>query len=171
MLERRAAAIEFRAAGRQLTGHAAVFDVEARLPGFTEVLKPGAFAASLRAGGDILALVDHDQTKVIGRTKAGSLHLVEDDRGLAFDINLPNTTPANDVLELVRSGNAGGASFAFSVPKDGETWHGTRRTLRSVNLIEISVVSAWPAYPETSVVARARPPARLMMAMRFLETI
>jgi phage head maturation protease len=64
-------------------------------------------------------------------------------------------------------------SFAFTVGKDGETWQGNRRELRSVNLIEISVVSAFPAYNETSVQARGQItlPPRLMYARRYLETL
>jgi hypothetical protein len=57
------------------------------------------------------------------------------------------------------------------VSKGGDVWRGTRRELRSVNLLEISVVSAWPTYPETTVIARARPPLRLTLARRFLETV
>src|SRR5262245_15395829 len=170
-MERRAATVEFRAAGRRLEGHAVVFGVEAKLSGFTEVVLPGDFAASLRTGGDILALVDHDATKVLARTKSGSLRLSEDNRGLAFSLDTPATNAGEDVLELAHRGDLGGMSFAFTVGPNGETWRGTRRELRAINLHEISVVSAWPAYPETSVMVRARPPMRLMMAQRFLETV
>lgn len=170
MLERRAAAIEFRAAGRRLQGHAAVFDVEAKLPGFTEVLKPGAFAASLRSGSDILGLLDHDQGKLLARTRSGTLKLSEDSKGLAFSLDAPDTSIGNDVIELAKRGDLGGMSFGFTVAEDGERWIGTRRELRAVNLLEVSVISAWPAYPETTVIARARPPLRLMMALRYLET-
>ena len=171
MLERRATAIEFRAAGRRLEGHAAVFNAVARLPGFTETVMPGAFAETLRVGGDVIALVDHDPGRVLARTKSGSLRLVEDSKGLAFDLDIPSTTTGNDVLALAQRGDLGGMSFGFTVPKDGETWHGTRRELRAVNLLEISVVSAWPAYAGTTVVARSRPPLRLALARRFLETV
>jgi uncharacterized protein len=171
MLERRAAAIEFRAAGRRLQGHAAVFNVEAKLPGFVERILPGAFSNSLRLGCDILALLDHDQTKLLARTKSGSLKLSEDSKGLAFSLDVPATSIGNDVLELARTSNLGGMSFGFTVPKDGERWTGTKRELRAVNLLEVSVVSSWPAYPQTSVIARTRPPLRLTMALRFLETV
>jgi HK97 family phage prohead protease len=171
MLERRAAAIEFRASGRKLEGLAAVFGVEAKLPGFTETIKPGAFAQSLRSGGDILALLDHDQSKLLARTRSGTLKLNEDSRGLQFSIDVPDTSIGNDVLELAKRGDIGGMSFGFSVAKDGERWNGSKRELHSVNLLEVSVVSSWPAYPQTSVVARSRPPLRLTMALRFLETV
>jgi uncharacterized protein len=171
MIERRAAAIEFRAEGRGLRGHAAVFNTEAKLPGFTETIMPGAFAKSLRLGTDILALLDHDQTKLLARTKSGTLRLAEDGKGLAFALDVPDTSIGNDVLELAKRGDLGGMSFGFQVDKDGEKWTGTKRSLYSVNLLEVSVVSAWPAYEGTNVIARARPPLRLAMAMRYLETV
>jgi HK97 family phage prohead protease len=174
-LERRSSPLEIRAKGRRLMGHAAVFGVEARLPGFTEVLNPGAFAASLRTNGDILALVDHDATKILGRTRSKTLKLSEDSKGLAFDISVPNTSLGRDVLALAERGDLGGCSFAFTVDKDGEHWDGNKRELRSVNLHEISVVSSWPAYEGTSVNARARPAHgpyfRLALARRYLELV
>lgn len=171
-LERRAA-IELRAVGRKLEGYAAVFGQETRIADFTEVILPGAFAASLRASRDILALVDHDQTRVLGRTRTGTLQLSEDSRGLAFAVQLPETTAARDVLALAERGDLGGASFGFRVPAGGERWQGNRRELRTVNLVEISVVSAWPAYEGTSVAARARmsEPVRLKLARMYLETL
>lgn len=169
-IERRAVQVELRVAGRRLEGYAATFGTEARLGPVTEIIMPGAFRASLE-GRDILALVDHDPAKVLARTRAGSLRLAEDSRGLHFDAELPNTTAASDALELVRSGNAGGMSFGFTVGRDGERWSGQRRELRAVTLHEISVVSAWPAYQGTQVAARSMLPARLALARRFLETV
>lgn len=173
-LERRFS-VELRATGRRLEGYAAVFDARARIFDFEERVAHGAFARSLAAAGDILALVDHDPAKVLGRTRAGTLRLAEDTRGLHFETgDLPQTSYASDALELVRSGNAGGASFSFRPFEDGEVWDGNVRTLTSVDLREVSVVSAFPAYEGTTVAARARPrpsPARLARARRWLETV
>jgi HK97 family phage prohead protease len=168
-IERRAA-VEIRATGRRLEGYAAVFGQPTEIADFVETVQQGAFARSIAAGADILALVDHDPTKVLARTKAGTLRLIEDARGLRFETSdLPATTAANDVLELVRSGNVGGASFAFRVPAGGERWQGKRRTLTEVDLREVSVVAAWPAYSGTTVSTRARIPPRLARALRALE--
>ena len=60
-------------------------------------------------------------------------------------------------------------SFGFLVPEGGESWSGNKRTLSAVDLREISIISAWPAYPETTVNARARAP-RLALALRYMET-
>lgn len=172
-LELRGGAEVRASVGRTLHGHAALFNVEARIAGrFAEVLLPGCFKGSL-GGRDILALSDHDPAKVLGRTRGGSLRLAEDGRGLAFEADLPATRAADDVLELVRAGLAGGCSFGFSVAQDGERWIGNRRELRAVTLHEISIVSAWPAYDGTSVNARARAPggADAAARRRFLATV
>ncbi len=151
-IERRSAELEIRASGRKLEGYAALFGVRATIADFEEEIRSGAFAASL-ADGDKLALVDHDPTKVLGRTRNNSLRLSEDSRGLHFAVDLPKTSLANDVLALAESDSLGGASFGFIAKRD--TWAGTLRTLHEVDLREVSIVSAWPAYPETSVSARS----------------
>ena len=151
-LERRAAELEVRAKGRKLEGYAAVFDTQVLIADFHERIAQGAFSESLRIG-DKLALVDHDAAKVLARTRNGSLKLAEDTRGLHFTIELPKTTLADDVLALAEAGSLGGASFGFNVKRDA--WAGTLRTLHAIDLREISIVSAWPAYPQTSVSARS----------------
>lgn len=170
-LERRAAALEIRAAGRRLEGYAAVFGTEAKIGDFSETIKPGAFAASLKSSADVLALVDHNPSAVLARTRSGTLRLVEDTKGLAFDLDLPGTQAAHDVLALAERGDLGGMSFGFLVPNGGDTWHGNARELWRVDLVEISVVSAWPAYEGTTVAARRREPAGLARARRYLETL
>lgn len=172
-MERRAS-IELRAKGRRLEGYAALFDVATRIAHFEEIILPGAFAASLRENRDILALADHDPARMLARTKSGTLRLAEDSRGLAFDLDVPDTTAGRDVLALAERGDIGGASFGFKVAKDGERWRGDRRELRALNLIEISVVSTFPAYDGTSVQARAKPASlrpRLACARRWLDTL
>ncbi len=158
-MERRALQIELRAAGsnsRRLEGYAAVFGVDTKINDFVETITRGAFSQSLASGRDILALVDHAQGNVLGRTKSGTLKLSEDTRGLHFAIDVPDTTLGRDVLALAERGDIGGASFGFRVPKGGDAWTGDRRELRSVELHEISIVQSFAAYPQTSVEARSR---------------
>jgi hypothetical protein len=145
---------EFRPVGRRLEGYAATFGVEARVGSIRETIEPGAFRSSL--SGDVLALLDHDQGKVLGRTRSGTLRLSEDSRGLAFSLDVPDTAAGRDVLALAERGDLGGMSFGFICPKGGDSWQGERRTLRAVNLHEVSVVSAWPAYPDTSLALRSK---------------
>lgn len=152
-LERRQAT-ELRTNGRRLEGYAATFNSEARIGSFIETILPGAFRSAL--AGDVLALLDHDTGKVLGRTRSGTLRLAEDTRGLAFSLDLPDTAAGRDALALAERNDLGGMSFGFLVPKGGESWAGERRTLQTVGLKEISIISAWPAYPDTSLALRAR---------------
>ena len=151
-LERRSLAVELRTAGRKIEGYAATFNAEADLGGFRERIAPGAFRAAL--GSDLLALLDHSPSNVLGRTRSGSLRLAEDTRGLSFSLDLPDTQAGRDVLVLAERGDLGGMSFGFNVPDGGEQWEGRTRTLHTIGLKEISVVSAWPAYPDTEIALR-----------------
>lgn len=152
--ERRGAAGSVSASGRRLVGYAARFGVEARIGGFREVIRRGAFAQSLAGKRDILALVDHDPKALLGRTKTGTLSLREDDDGLAFELALPDTRAAADVLALAERGDIGGMSFGFVATDDH--WTGDLRELRSVELHEVSIVQSWPAYEQTQVLVRNR---------------
>ena len=164
-LEQRAAT-ECRAVGRQLVGLAAPFDAPAVIGGFTETIAPGAFLASLATPGrDVVALLDHDPTRLLARMSSGTLRLNESARGLEFSLDLPDTTVGNDVLALARRNDLGGMSFGFHVQQ--EAWPtAERRTLLAVNLVEVSIVQAWPAYSQTSVSARSRAAGQLDAAAR-----
>lgn len=140
--------------GRSLVGVAAPFGVETRIADFREVIAPGAFTRSLAAGNDVLALADHDKAKVLGRTSTGTLQLREAADGLHYALTLPDTSTGNDLRALAARGDLGGVSFGFNVVRD--SWNGDLRTLHDVQLHEISIVQAWPAYPTTTVSLRNR---------------
>jgi HK97 family phage prohead protease len=155
-IERRHIAGELRSDGRKLVGYAATFGTPADIGGFTETIRAGAFRSSLTAESDILALVDHSPEKLLARTRSGTLRLSEDGKGLAFQIEVPDTQLGRDVLAMAQRGDLGGMSFGFTVPEGGDRWPDRRtRELRTVELVEISVVHCWPAYQGTSVQARA----------------
>ena len=154
-IERRAAAGGLRASGRTLSGYAAVFNAETQIGDFSERLAPGAFRDSLASGRDVLALLDHRADVLLGRTRSGSLKLHEDDKGLAFELTLPDTQAGRDLVALAERGDLGGMSFGF-IAKD-EEWRGDTRELRQVELHEISVVQSWPAYQQTEINLRGRP--------------
>jgi HK97 family phage prohead protease len=166
MIERRGAVSAVSAAGRRLTGYAAKFNSETRIGSFREVIRAGAFAGSL--DGDILALVDHDPSQLLGRTRSGTLKLTEDADGLVFDLALPDTRAAADLLALAERGDLGGMSFGF-VATD-EQWHDDLREIRAVDLHEISVVQSWPAYKATEINVRNRPPQIMIFGREWLET-
>ena len=125
----------------------------------------------------MVALHHHKAELILGRTSAGTLQLKQDQRGLAFEVELPDTNAGNDVLVGVERGDLRGASFAFKVPQGGDRWtrqNGKRvRELLNVNLHDISI-TAMPAYPDTEVARRAlmsQNPWRRTLANRFLDTI
>lgn len=181
----RRVALELRAGGDKksprLVGHAAVFNSPSQdLGGFTEIIRPGAFKRTLGTA-DPLALVQHLPALVLGRRSAGTLRLHEDERGLAFEIDVPDTSAARDLLVSVERGDVRGASFAFSTPKGGDKWDvrggAVVRELIDVDLHEITI-TAQPAYVDTSVAMRSlhsfrQPDGRPSLASlrRFLETI
>ncbi len=155
-IEHRALATSVRAQGRKLTGYAATFGTPAQIEGrFTETIRAGAFRPALASNDDVLALVDHDSSRLLGRTASGTLRLSEDTRGLAFEIDAPDTQLGHDVLVMAERGDLGGMSFGFRTLADHWTDQRTRE-LRSVQLVEVSVVHAFPAYSGTSVAARGR---------------
>jgi uncharacterized protein len=153
---RTAASLGSPSPGR-LSGYAAVFEKPADLGEFTECVMPGAFRRTL-VDADVLALYDHERRSILGRNKAGTLRLAEDAKGLAFDLDLPNTTLGRDLAVLVERGDVGGCSFGFRCATGGDRWS-TRngrmhRELVDVELFEITL-TAWPAYRETEVVKRS----------------
>jgi len=146
------------AANRTIVGYSAVFD-SASLPinehrhSFTERIRKGAFTRTI-AEDDIRALYSHDESKLLGRRKAGTLDLTEDSVGLRTTIRLPRTQLAEDVYENVRVGNLTGLSIRFQARKDNWSHGGDQRELLDVQLSEISLV-AFPCYPSTSAEARS----------------
>lgn len=158
-LERRAltAPIEVRAAdaSRTISGYAAVFNSETDIGGyFREKIAPGAFSKAVSA--DVRALFDHDSAHVLGRTKAGTLRLREDDHGLAVEIDLPDTSVARDLAASMERGDIDGMSFGFRVTKQqwDEAQDPPLRTIQEVELHEVSVVT-FPAYPDTEIALRS----------------
>jgi hypothetical protein len=145
--------------GMHLEGYAALFNSRSEnLGGFTETIQPGAFRASLKARNDIKLLWNHETGAVLGSTRAGTLTLTEDARGLRVMATLPNTSYGRDAAELVRRGDVTGFSFGFSMPtRGGDEWSadGTERLLKSVRLFEVSLV-AFPAYSGTAGTATVR---------------
>ena len=146
--------------GMRLEGYAALFNSRSEnLGGFTETIKPGAFRASLKSRNDIKLLWNHNSDIVLGSTRAGTLSLTEDDRGLRVSALLPNNTAGRDAKESISRGDVTGFSFGFSMPaRGGDEWSadGTERVLKSVRLHEVSVGVAFPAYPETNGTATVR---------------
>ena len=137
--------------GMTFTGYAAVFNSDSQPLPFTERIAPGAFRGSLRNRNDIKLLWNHDTASVLGSSRAGTLKLTEDDRGLFVEAMLPNTSVGRDARELISRGDVDAMSFGFTVARGGDEWSsdGSTRTLTKINLHEVSIV-AFPAYTATA---------------------
>lgn len=141
----------------KIEGYFAVFNSTYEIaPGMTESVAEGAFSNSL--SGDVRALVNHDTTLVLGRTKAGTLQLREDSRGLWGSITInPNDVDAMNLYERVKRGDVDQCSIGFDIRSEdtdiGEDGS-IHWTLKDVDLWEVSCCT-FPAYQETNIAARA----------------
>jgi Escherichia/Staphylococcus phage prohead protease len=128
---------------------------------------------------DVRCLVNHEADLVLGRTTSGTLELEEDSVGLRFRCELPDTQYARDYYTIIGRGDISQCSFSFSINKESQEWDengvdddGKKCVIRTLlNVTHLSDVSAvtYPAYEDTSVVARKllsefyipTPPARV----------
>jgi HK97 family phage prohead protease len=142
--------------GNTLTGSIAVFNsLSEDLGGFRELLAPGCFTSSLK--GDIRALVNHSTSACVGRTTAGTLRLTQDEHGLQFECDLPDTTAARDLKVSCERGDVTGCSFGF-ICKDDDwavTDQETIRTVKDAELFEVSVGVTFPAYEDSHAQLRS----------------
>lgn len=144
-----------------IAGYAAIFDEPTEIGDyFIEEVAPGAFSETLK-GGDVLAYFGHDRNRVLGRQSSKTLRLTEDSKGLAVEIDLPDTTDGRDAMKLIDRGDIQGMSFGFRVTKEewDETGDTPKRTIQQVDLFEVSIVSE-PAYDGTSIALRSLDEAR-----------
>ena len=139
-----------------ISGYFAVFNSNYEIaPGMSESIAPGAFSRTL--SGDIRALINHDTTLVLGRTKAGTLELREDARGLWGDVTInPKDGDAMNLYERVKRGDVDQCSFGFEIVSEETDFRddgSVHWTITEVNLFEVSACT-FPAYEATSISAR-----------------
>lgn len=153
---------EIRAGGedgqRRLTGLGAPYGVWSEdLGGFRERFERGAFRESL-ASQDIRALFNHESGKVLGRVSAKTLRLEETDRGVEYEVDLPDTSFARDLAVMVERGDVTGNSFGFAVRSEDQQWEERDgmiwRTVKRAEMFELGP-QPFPAYPQTSVESRS----------------
>lgn len=125
--------------------------------GFYEVLDPHCFDKTLRESKDIRALFNHTDENILARTKNNSLHFENREDGLYFNFEAPNTTIGNDVLEMAKEDLLSGTSFGMIVMNDEwRTVEGRQcRKVKEARLIEVSVLTSLPAYPDSAVYCRS----------------
>lgn len=141
-----------------IEGYFAVFNSNYEIaPGMSESIAPGAFSRTL--ANDVRALINHDTTLVLGRTKANTLELREDSHGLWGKITInPNDGDAMNLYERVKRGDVDQCSFGFDLKEqdteirdDGAVhW-----TIKDLDLFEVSCCT-FPAYEQTNISARSK---------------
>ena len=142
----------------KFTGLAAVFDRPSEdLGGFVEYIDKRAFENVLAENPDVVAVWNHNENELLGRTKSGTLRLWTTDEGLHYELDAPNTSLGRDLRELAARGDVTSSSFAFTVEKqkwekrDGKK---IRRITQIGKLFDVSLVTV-PAYPDATVALRS----------------
>ncbi len=139
-----------------IRGYASVFDTpsNSKIWGVREIIGRSAFTKTLKESRDIKALCNHDKAQVLGSTRAETLKLEVDEKGLYFEIDPAEELRSyeKDLLISLERGDVSGCSFGFYIVKFHEEHRGDENyvIIDELKLLEISVVT-FPAYDETSV--------------------
>ncbi|MEM9752552.1 MAG: HK97 family phage prohead protease [Planctomycetota bacterium] len=136
----------------KLRGYALLFGVLSNdRGGYRARFAPGSIRFA--AGGDVRCLYGHSEMALLGRVSSGTLMLEQDDKGLKFEIELPDTTVGRDVAELIRRGDIRGCSFGIWNITES-TWNvegGEEiRDYGEVELDEITITGN-PSFPQSMV--------------------
>ncbi|MFR8871618.1 MAG: HK97 family phage prohead protease [Paraclostridium sordellii] len=165
-MEKRTVNLQFRSTDletRKIEGYAAVFSDEyTKLKDrwgdcFYEKISPGAFLKTLNdKSRDKFMLINHDWNKVVGRTNS-NLELEEDNKGLRFSLEIPNTSDGNDLLENVRLGLVKGCSFGFNIVNQKTRWDDDWNFYRDITEVDLFEITATPipAYSDTEISCRS----------------
>jgi HK97 family phage prohead protease len=166
---------------KTFSGYAAIFGSQSAGLGFNEVIAPGAFKRTLsraeRGERTVKFLHGHDESRMLASTASGRLTLKEDEIGLRVEAKLDPADPdaAAVISKLSNEAAAMGMSFGFTVPKNGDSWNGETRTLKEINLFEVSILSGHtPAYPATlglTAVRKVAEPKLGIDAERLISTL
>lgn len=148
---------------RTVEGYAVIFESESVDMGFTEIIHRGAITDETIKNSDILCKLNHNDEKVLARSKngEGSLLLEVDDKGLKYMFDAPHTEAGNEVLEYLKRGDITSSSFGFLVSKEegSERWYKDadgqihRDIYKIDRLFDVAPVFQ-PAYEATSCSAR-----------------
>ncbi len=153
--------VEFRVSKEgeadKISGYGAVFDSPSEDLGYfetlTETIDPKAFDTVMSKNPDVRGLWNHDANHILGRTTSGTLRLKVDARGLAYEIDPPDTQFAKDLMVSMRRKDITASSFAFTVKRDQWTDNPdgsvSRHILEIGDLLDVSPVT-YPAYPAAS---------------------
>ena len=74
-----------------LEGYINKYNTRSEFMGFFEEIERGAFNKSIESDAFIPMLYNHDDDKILGSTRSGTLKLISDDIGLKFTLKMnPN---------------------------------------------------------------------------------
>ena len=139
-----------------------------------EVLEPGFISEELLKRSDVILNLNHSNLvpDVLGRyrnSERDTLSLDLQPQGMGCRCSMPNTSNANDAMELMRRGDIDGMSFAFSDDPydktsvelektnersaDGKKEVWLRHVKRATGFFDVAIVTH-PAYGQTSVATR-----------------
>lgn len=113
---------EFDEESRLITGYALKFDSESQYMGFYEKIDRSAISPDLLTQCDIFALLNHDENKVLARSRygEGSLKLELDDEGLYYEFEAPNTQYGDELIEHLKRGEIFASSFGCYIDPEGD---------------------------------------------------
>lgn len=165
--------------GRHISGKAISFDTQSNDIGFIEILHRGCISQELIDSSNIVFLYNHDYNQVIARANKGkgTLNIDLRDDGVYFDLEVPNTTMGNDLLENIRLGNITQCSFGFNYANEegaykdekiGDVWY--RNVYKIGELYDLSAVT-YPAYDDTYVNARMQERSKMEDKLKETEEI
>jgi HK97 family phage prohead protease len=146
--------------GRTLTGIVHAFGKRTLVGNRYVEFAKGAFDAAL-AKSDVRAFWNHDTTLLLGRESAGTVRLSAQPEGLAYAIDLPETSYAADMQALIDRGDLTEMSFGVlpGAVRNGRALDGKSVQLHTSvkELFDISPVSL-PAFEGTSIALHSRSP-------------
>lgn len=165
--------------GRHISGKAISFDTQSNDIGFIEILHRGCISQELIDSSNIVFLYNHDYNQVIARANKGkgTLNIDLRDDGVYFDLDVPNTTMGNDLLENIRLGNITQCSFGFRYANEegaykdekiDDVWY--RNVYKIGELFDLSAVT-YPAYDDTYVNARMQERSKMEDKLKETEEI
>nr|DAS01860.1 MAG TPA: prohead serine protease [Caudoviricetes sp.] len=161
-IEKRGGELQIEVSDRLVSGYAVVFDTWSNDLGFYEKILKGAITEDTIKRSDVICKLNHDDQKVLGRSKygEGSLILEVDDKGLKYTFEAPRTQYGDELLEYLRRGDITGSSFAFTIEEDEFSYQWPfdkdadpvlcREVIKVDKIFDVSPVFS-PAYEKTSV--------------------